>query len=295
MHRTAIVAALVGALGAGAAHASPAGAQIRGSEHGVVAQTIDGTTLTVEYHRPSARGRDLFGALVPWNVVWTPGANWATTLEVDKDIQVNGVEVPAGKYSVWAIPRPDRFTMTFNPEHEIFHFFKPDSTADQIHVSVEPEEREHVEMLTWSFPLVRGDAAVLQMQWGTTAVPLEVLVQPSEPVALSQEERDLYVGTYALEIIPGVGWPTTGELEVFEEDGMLRGRLPFGIHPEDELDFDLIPAGLGRFNPGLYQDGRLFNVEMGVNFEFDLETEPAAAVTMTTANGMALAEGPRAR
>ena len=161
------------------ATAAPASGQIRGSEHGLVAQTVDGTTLTVEYHRPSARGRELFGALMPWNVVWTPGANWATTLDVDNDIRVNGVEVPAGKYSVWAIPRPDRFTISFNSNPEIFHFFKPDSTSEQIHVSAEPEALPHVEMLTWSFPVVRGDAAVLQMQWGTTAVGLDIVVPPS--------------------------------------------------------------------------------------------------------------------
>ncbi len=55
---------------------APAAAQIRGSEAGVTAQTVDGTTLTIDYSRPSARGRALFGELVPWDVVWTPGANW---------------------------------------------------------------------------------------------------------------------------------------------------------------------------------------------------------------------------
>jgi len=277
------------------AASAPVSAQIRGSEHGVVAQTIDGTTLTVEYHRPSARGRELFGALMPWNVAWTPGANWATTLEVDNDIRVNGVEVPAGKYSVWSIPRPDRFTITFNPDPEIFHFFKPDSTSEQIHVSAEPEELPHVEMLTWSFPVVRGDAAVLQMQWGTTAVALQVVVPPSKPVVLTQEQRDAYIGTYALEIVPGIGWPTTGEMVVFEENGLLRARLPFGIHPGDELDFDLVPAGTDRFNPGLYHDGKLFNIEMGVNFDFVVDAGTAGSMKMLAANGMVLAEGERAR
>ena len=71
---------------------SPAvSAQVRASEPALVAQTIDGTRLTVEYSRPRARTRDsLFGRVVTWGEVWTPGANLATTLEVGKDVKING-------------------------------------------------------------------------------------------------------------------------------------------------------------------------------------------------------------
>jgi hypothetical protein len=97
-------------------------------------------------------------------------------------------------------------------------------------------------------------------------------------VALTAEERALYVGRYEMSMTPGLGWPEGGAFEVFEEDGRLRGRMPFGIHPEDELAFDLIPAGEGRFNPGLHREGTLFGVEMGVNIEFALGTDVASAV-----------------
>ena len=99
-----------------AAAPSVAAPQIRGSEWASVSQTLDGTTLTVEYHRPAARGRPLFGSLVPWDRVWTPGANWATTFQADRDVRLNGVEVPAGTYSVWRIPRPGPWTLTLEPQ-----------------------------------------------------------------------------------------------------------------------------------------------------------------------------------
>ena len=276
----------------------PAGAaaQIQASEQGVTAQTIDGTTITIEYSRPQVRGRDLFGGIVPWNVVWTPGANWATTLETSADLRVAGVELPAGKYSVWAIPRPDRFTITFNPDDHIFHFMKPDSSADQIHVAVEPEESSHVEMLTWSFPAVTGDAATLALQWGTTTVPLQIVVPPSRPVVIDPEERATYLGSYEVTIVEGIGWPTTGRLEIVEVDGRLRGSFPFAMHPGDELTFDMVPAGTHRFNPGLINDGTLFNVEIGVVFDFSVsDGVQAEAVTMRSANGFYLGEGPRIR
>lgn len=283
---------------AGAALCVPTGvvSQIQASEHGVAAQTVDGTTLTVEYSRPQARGRDLFGGIVPWNVVWTPGANWSTTLEVDADIRIDGTALPAGKYSVWAIPRPDRFTVTFNPEHRIFHFMKPDSTADQIHISVVPEERDHVEMLTWSFPAVSGDAATLRLQWGTTALSMQILVPPSKPVALAADRMAEYIGQYDVSITEGIGWPTSAVLEVFAEDGHLRGRFPFSMHPGDAFEFDMAPAGGARFNPGLYHDGKLFTIEMGVIFDFgQTDGEPATGVRIQSANGFFLGEGPRVR
>ena len=170
---------------------APASAQIRASEHGSVTQTIDGTTITMEYSRPSARGRELFGHVVPWNVVWTPGANWATTLETSRDVRLNGVEVAAGAYSVWMTPRADGgWTMTLNAETEFFHFQKPDPALGRYQIDLQTEAAAHVEMLTWSFPHVSGDAATLQMQWGETVAPLQVLAEPTKAVTLAAERGE---------------------------------------------------------------------------------------------------------
>jgi hypothetical protein len=276
------------------AGATNASAQIRGSELGTAAQTVDGTTITVQYSRPVARGRELFGAAVPWDEPWT-GANWATTLEVSKPIRLNGTEVPAGKYSVWTVPRQQQpWAVFLEPNAKLFHFQKPDSTAEQIRIAAQPETGPHTEMLTWSFPAVTGDGAVLRMQWGTTAVPLQVVVQPTKPVQLADNVRARYVGAYEMTIMEGMGWPTTGRLEVFEKDGMLRARLPFPIHPGDELEFDFAPAGDHRFSPGLYREGKLFNIEMGASFEFDVEGERATAVRLRGIEGTVFAEGHRA-
>lgn len=268
-------------------------AQIRGSERAVIGQTIDGTIITIEYSRPSARGREIFGSLVAWDVPWT-GANWATTLEADKDIRLNGTEVPAGKYSMWVVPRNDQdWTLFLDPNHKLFHIQKPDSTPEQIRMAVTPETGPHVEMLTWSFPGVSGDAAQLRMQWGTAALPLQIVVQPTRPVALDAGKRALYVGTYELKMLPRMGWPDTGQLEIFEHDGMLRARLPFPIHPHDDLEFDLVPAGTHRFNPGLYRDGKLFNIEMGASFEFEVNDDQATRATLRGIEGTVFGEGTR--
>lgn len=273
---------------------APVAAQIRGSEAATVSQTIDGTVLTIEYSRPRAAGRALFGELVPYGQPWT-GANWATTLELNRDVQLNGTAVRAGKYSVWWIPQPERWTLLLDTNAKLFHIQKPAASPEQIRIEVEPRQASHVELLTWSFPAVTGDAAMLQMQWGATALPVQVIVEPTKAVALAPEDRTLYSGGYDMDIMEGIGWPTSARLEIFESGGMLRGRLPFPMHPGDELEFDLVPAGRHRFSPGLYRDGKLFNIEMGGTLEFDVEAEGASRVRIRGIEGTVFASGPRSQ
>src|SRR5829696_7322276 len=129
------VALVLAVCTAGAARRSVA--QGRLSEHAVAAQTIAGTTITIEYYRPVARGRDtLFGKVVTWGEHWTPGANWATTVDVDHDIRVEGQRLPKGKYSLWTIVRPDTWTVAFHRRTRLFHLSRPDSTDEQLRVSV---------------------------------------------------------------------------------------------------------------------------------------------------------------
>lgn len=167
-------------------YAAPAAAQTtaqRKSEHGTLSQELHGTKLTLEYDRPLARGRDsLFGGVVKWDEVWTPGANWATTFEVDKDVQLNGHPVPKGKYSVWMIPRAEgEWTVFLHKKNRVFHTQKPkDSSDDVVRFTVAPQAAEFFEALTWYIPAITGTVMTLRMQWGETAVPLQITVEASK-------------------------------------------------------------------------------------------------------------------
>src|SRR4051812_29853453 len=126
---------VAGALAVIAATSSAALAQIRASELASVSQTVDGTRITIEYSRPRVRGRkQLFGTkLIEWNEVWTPGANYATTLETNRDITLSGHAVPKGKYSVWMVVRQKRpWTFVLDPRARLFHMAHPDSASNQI-------------------------------------------------------------------------------------------------------------------------------------------------------------------
>ena len=76
-----------------------------------VAATIGGANVSVAYGSPRKRGREVFGALVPWDRPWRTGANNATFFTTDKDIRAGSVRVPAGKYSVFTIPGQSGWTL----------------------------------------------------------------------------------------------------------------------------------------------------------------------------------------
>lgn len=75
---------------------------------------IDGARITVDYSRPSKRGREVFGGLVPWDEVWRTGANAATQLTTDRALVFDDTRVPAGTYTLFTIPHPEGWTLIIN-------------------------------------------------------------------------------------------------------------------------------------------------------------------------------------
>lgn len=74
----------------------------------------DGKTITTDYSSPRAKGRQIFGGLVPYNEVWRTGANEATTFVTTADLNVEGKEVPAGNYTLFTVPAQDKWTLIIN-------------------------------------------------------------------------------------------------------------------------------------------------------------------------------------
>lgn len=246
-------------------------AQVRASELGVSAQTVDGTTITVEYSRPRARGRSpLFGGVVHWGEHWTPGANWATTFETNRDVTIDGQAVPAGKYSMWMVVQPDEWTVYLDPNARLFHTDPPDSSDRQVRIKVKPQTSENfMETMTMWFPDVSATSMKLVTQWGDTYVPLTIAVEPSRPITLAQEVAQRYVGSYAITWdFPGEP-PSEAAYEVYYEDGMLQGRQQPA--PAWFRHMILIEIADDWFWPGLMEDGELFDVMSGLTLEFELE------------------------
>ncbi len=117
--------------------------------------TIGGAAVWIDYSRPSRRGRDIFGALEPWNKVWRTGANAATQLSTPVDLVIGGATVPAGKYTLWTLPTPSGWKLIINKQ------------TGQWGTEYQPEQ-----------DLVRVDAKV-----ETLAIPVEQFTIALEPAA----------------------------------------------------------------------------------------------------------------
>jgi len=143
------------------------------SQHGSVSQHVADTIITVEYNRPVARGRELFGALVPWGRVWCPGADDCTTIALSTDVKIADQSLAAGTYSLWALPEPDQWTMIINRAQPVFHTRYP-SGQDVLRIPAKPRTGSQMETLAFYFPVVDGKHAELVLHWGTTVVPMPI-------------------------------------------------------------------------------------------------------------------------
>lgn len=237
-------------------------AQIRASELGTVTQMIDGTRLTITYSRPRTRGRaKLFGtSAAHWEEVWTPGANWATTLEVSKDVTINERKVPKGKYSVWMVLKEKGDWITvLDPDFKRFHMDPPGTEARQIRFPVKVDSAQFVDVLTWSVPELSVSGGTIAMQWGTTRATMKLAVPPSLVVTMAAAEAQPYLGRYRYTEMEGRDSGKTKELILSYENNTLKAVF----EPNDSWmgKFAMIRVAPEIFAPGLYDKrGEIYEV-----------------------------------
>ncbi len=170
MHRTILMAA------AAALSGVQLGSAQQASQHGVVAQTVNETVVTLEYDRPVARGRELFGGIVEWDAIWTPGANRATWIDFSRPVKLEGHDLAAGRYAIWMVPRESEpWEVVVVGEWDTHHAIFP-SEAVVFRTAVTPTAGSHLETLGFYFPVVGPYEATLALHWGTTVVPLRIEV-----------------------------------------------------------------------------------------------------------------------
>jgi len=278
-----------------AALPAPAASQVKASPIGTVSQTIDGTTIEVRYSRPSARGRDLFGndAVVSWGYMWTPGANWATRLHLSGPVEVEGEELSDGEYSLWIQPRPGPWQVHLHPNPVLYHTGEyPSPEAFQLSLEVEPTRADHsMEMLTFTFPEVTATGGTLRMQWGRTAIDLDLEVRPTMTLGgMGDEEMAPYVGTYEAAIdTPGGAVATTIEVSP-SDDQLVAAISAFG-----GARAALIPTATPHeFHFVFLRDGRIFNAE-DAPARFEMGPDGAERLVIMGIRGEVWMEGERVR
>jgi hypothetical protein len=259
-------------------------AQIRASERGSVSQTIDGTVITIDYSRPQVRGRDsLFGGVEHWGAVWTPGANFATTLETNRPIKLDGHPVPPGKYSLWLVLQPDEWTMVIDPRPRMYHVPYPYLTADQIRYPVKPGTGPFNEMLTFTFEEVRGDRGMLYLRWGTTQVAFRVEVEPKLPLTVDEATARPLLGTYRFRWEGAPAKARGSRVTLAYENGMLMGRWSPAPFP-DVATFQLVRITDDWYLVGSVMNGELVDVMDEWAFEFAREDGQAVKFELWSDN-----------
>lgn len=151
------------------------------SQRGKVSQSVAFTEISIEYGRPTARGRALFGALVPWDSVWHPGADDATRISFSRDITLEGQPLKAGTYTAWLIPRASlTWTFILSRAVGVPHTPYPGRDKDALRVDVRADSASHLETMSFHFPIVSREDATLRMQWGVLGIPLRIKA-PAKP------------------------------------------------------------------------------------------------------------------
>jgi hypothetical protein len=136
--------------------------------------------LKVTYNRPYKKGREIFGALVPFNKVWRTGANEATTFSTNQPLYIKGFTIPVGEYTIWTVPKDSVWQVMFNTkkypwgvDKEMRPMWDPNYDLLEIDVPVE-KLNEVVEQFTIAFDN-STDNLKLTMAWDQTkiSVPLD--------------------------------------------------------------------------------------------------------------------------
>lgn len=169
----AAAAMVVVAAAGGLAYWRYSSRQTRMSQPASVMQMLGATRLEIRYNRPSARGRTLFGGIVPYGQVWDPGADEATTFETSRPILFGGHPLPSGSYSVWAIPEAAEWTVILSNASHVYHIPYPEG-RDALRIRVRPVVGPYVETLAYYFPDVNATHAILVLHWGTTMIDVPI-------------------------------------------------------------------------------------------------------------------------
>lgn len=147
--------------------------KVKPSQKASVSQFVADTIISIEYSRPVARGRTLFGSdgIIKFNKMWMPGANEASNIKFSNDVLVNGELLKAGRYSIWAIPNEKEWTIIFSKDWDQWHTAYPGEKEDALRVVVSPTEGSHMEVMAFYFPVVTSNSATLHLHWGKTIIP----------------------------------------------------------------------------------------------------------------------------
>jgi len=163
----------------------------RQSQHALVSQRIGLTDITINYHRPLANGRQIWGKLAPYGQVWRAGANENTTITFTDPVTIEGQALDKGTYGLHMIPGENEWTVIFSKDATAWGSFSYKQADDALRVTVKPQTAELHDALAYDFDQLKPDSTVVTMRWDKVAVPFKVQVNVNE-IVTAAIHRQLY-------------------------------------------------------------------------------------------------------
>lgn len=164
-----------------------------------VRQRVGLTDVEIVYSRPSAKGRKVFGDLVPYDQLWRTGANAATKITFSTDVVVGGEPLAAGAYSLFTNPGTPVWTVIFNKVPDQSGTSTYDETQDALRLTVSPVALPSaVETFRIAVDELRADGATLTLAWEKTQVSVDLKVDvvgamlPKIQAAMAAEGKKPY-------------------------------------------------------------------------------------------------------
>ncbi len=134
-------------------------------------------TLKLDYHRPAAKGRGIWGELVPYGQVWRAGANEATTLTLSHPVKIQGKEVPAGTYALFILPHKDRWTWILNRNAKQWGAYFHKADQDVLRFDTPVVQAPHREWLQYDLAVAGPDRWRLDLHWAGLTSGFELQVE----------------------------------------------------------------------------------------------------------------------
>ena len=156
-----------------------------------ITQKVGLTDVTVDFSRPSTKGRKIFGELVPFGQVWRTGANGATILNFSTEVSISGTKVPAGSYALYSIPGKSSWTMILSKNTKLWGAIGYDAKDDLLRFEASPAKTSRMyDSFEISFNKLTDNSADLSIKWEQTRVDFTILTDV-DPIVMADIKKQV--------------------------------------------------------------------------------------------------------
>jgi tetratricopeptide (TPR) repeat protein len=142
------------------------------------------TDISIEYYRPSAKGRTVFGDVVPFGKIWRTGANGATKMTFGENVKIQGKDVPAGTYAIYTIPNKDNWEILIYKDLKLggnVNDYKQENELIRFTVPV-VNMNDHVETFTVNVANIQASSCAIELTWEKTKISFNVVAEIDQAI-----------------------------------------------------------------------------------------------------------------